>query len=82
VFLTSIDTSLIILPCEAPFDTSIIILSLRLLTTATRRILADGRVDPSAMDKGALRLAAKHGHAAVIEQLLAHGRADPIRTRP
>jgi hypothetical protein len=41
------------------------------------RLLEDDRVDPSADDNYAVRLAAQNGHLAVVERLLQDERVDP-----
>ncbi len=41
------------------------------------RLLAHDRVDPSARNNEAIRVAARYGHLAVVNRLLAHDRVDP-----
>ena len=40
-------------------------------------MLADSRVDPSAENNYAIRMATSNGHNKVVELLLAHPRVDP-----
>ena len=44
---------------------------------SVERLLADPRVDPSADDNAAIRMASRFGHVAVVARLLADPRVDP-----
>jgi hypothetical protein len=45
--------------------------------TIVELMMADPRIDPTANDNDAIRVACKNGHAQVVEVLLANSRVNP-----